>query len=453
MRNLLGFREGDTISGAFREMRPTPALLKIFIALLGLALAASVWDQFALLWQIAGAVIVLVMIVDAFTLPKKTLLKAERSLPGRFALGVPSTVTLTLSHGLRRRLAMEVFDGIPTAATAPGMPHSLSISPGQFAAVSYEAIFVERGQHTFTPVQTLVSSMLGLWRRLYLIGEPQQTRAYPNYEPVVRFAMLAMANRVEQMGIIRRRRIGASLDFHQLRDYQDGDVLSKVDWKATSRRLSLISRDFDEVRNQTVLLVPDCGRRMRALDGSLSQFDHCLNAMLLISFIALRQGDEIGVCGFGGTKKWLPPVKGSHSMPKLLNHLYDYEATSEPSDFIEAAEQVMARQKRRALVIVLTNLRSEDSSSLATAVHLMQKRHLVLVATLREAELEAHASQPVQNLADALEFGAMTYYFTERRLLLESLRANRVLTVDEPAQMLPVALANRYLDVKAAGKL
>ena len=432
-------------------MRPTPALLKLLTTLLGLALAACVWGQFVLLWQIAGGALLVLMLIDAFTLPKKTLLKAERSLPGRFALGVPSQITLTLSHGLRRKLTLEVFDGIPTAATAPGLPHTLTIPPGQFSAMTYEATFVERGQHTFAPAHVLAASMFGLWKRLYLVGAPQQTRAYPNYEPVVR--LLAMANRVEQMGIIRRRRIGASLDFHQLRDYQDGDVLSKVDWKATSRRLSLISRDFDEVRNQTVLLVPDCGRRMRALDGSLSQFDHCLNAMLLISFIALRQGDEIGVCGFGGTRKWLPPVKGSHSMPKLLNHLYDYEATSEPSDFIEAAEQVMARQKRRALVILLTNLRSEDSSNLATAVHLMQKRHLVLVATLREAELEAHASQPVQNLADALEFGAMTNYFTERRLLLESLRANRVLTVDEPAQMLPVALANRYLDVKAAGTL
>lgn len=434
-------------------MRPTPTLLKLLTALLGLALAACVWVDFELLWKIAGAGLIVVMIGDAFTLPRKKHLKAERSLPGRFALGVPSQVTLTISHGLGRRLTLEVFDGIPTAATAPGLPHTVSITPGNFAAVTYEAVFVKRGQHTFTPAHALAASRLGLWKRLYFIGEAQQTRAYPNYEPVVRFALLAMANRVEQMGIIRRRRIGASLDFHQLRDYQDGDVLSKVDWKATSRRLSLISRDFDEVRNQTVLLVPDCGRRMRALDGSLSQFDHCLNAMLLISFIALRQGDEIGVCGFGGTKKWLPPVKGSHSMPKLLNHLYDYEATSEPSDFIEAAEQVMARQKRRALVIVLTNLRSEDSSSLATAVHLMQKRHLVLVATLREAELEAHASIPVQTLAEALEFGAMTNYFTERRLLLESLRANRVLTVDESAQMLPVALANRYLDVKAAGKL
>jgi uncharacterized protein (DUF58 family) len=140
-------------------------------------------------------------------------------------------------------------------------------------------------------------------------------------------------------------------------------------------------------------------------------------------------------------------------MSRLLNHLYDYEASSEPSDFIEAAEQVMARQKRRALVILLTNLRSEDSTTLATAVHLMQKRHLVLVATLREAELEARASTTVQNLSDALEFGAMTHYFAERRLLLENLRAKRVLTVDESAQMLPVALANRYLDVKAAGTL
>ncbi|MFM7604086.1 MAG: DUF58 domain-containing protein [Prosthecobacter sp.] len=434
-------------------MRPTPTLLKLLTALFGLAVAASVWVQFELLWQMGVAAGALLMGIDAFTLPRKSILTAERSLPGRFALGVASQVTLTISHKLSRPLTLEVFDGIPTAATAPKLPHTLLIPAGQFSAMTYEAVFTERGQHTFMPAHALASSLLGFWKCLYHIGETQQTRAYPNYEPVVRFALLAMANRVEQMGIIRRRRIGASLDFHQLRDYQEGDVLSRVDWKATSRRLSLISRDFDEVRNQTVLLVPDCGRRMRALDGSLSQFDHCLNAMLLISFIALRQGDDVGISGFGGVRKWLPPVKGTHNMPRLLNHLYDYEASSDPSDFIEAAEQVMARQKRRALVILLTNLRSEDSTTLATAVHLMQKRHLVLVATLREAELEARACMPVQNLSDALEFGAMTHYFTERRALLEKLRGNRVHTVDESAQMLPVALANRYLDVKAAGTL
>lgn len=434
-------------------MRPTPLLLKLLIAWLVLAVAASVWEKFVILWQIAGGALLLLLTVDALTLPRRGRITGTRSLPGRFALGVGSQVTLTISHSLGRTLELEVFDGIPTAAEAEGLPYRVSVPPGEFAAVSYEARFIRRGQYHFSAAHVLAGSLFGLWRGLHFVAGESQTRAYPNYEPVVRFAMLAMANRVETMGIVKRRRMGASLDFHQLRDYQDGDVLSRIDWKATSRRSSLVSRDFEETRNQTILLVPDCGRRMRALDGGLSQFDHCLNAMLLIAFIALRQGDEVGVAGFGGVQRWLPPVKGAHSMPKLLNHLYNYETSAEPSDFIEAAERVMTLQRRRALVILLTNLRSEDGATLAAAVSAMQRRHLVLTATLREQELENRAAAPIDHLHGALEYGALTHYFGERRQLLESLRARRVLTVDESAQMLPVALANKYLDVKAGGLL
>lgn len=434
-------------------MRPTNRLLKLLSAWLVLALAACVWERLEILWQVTGGALLLVMIVDALTLPRRGKVAAQRSVPGRFALGVASQVTLTLTHTARRSLDLELFDGIPTAAEAEGLPHHVNVPAGEFAAVTYEARFVRRGEHVFAPAHVLAGSLCGLWRNLHFVAGESQTRAYPNYEPVVRFALLAMANRVEQMGIVKRRRMGASLDFHQLRDYQDGDVLSRIDWKATSRRRTLVSRDFEETRNQTILLVPDCGRRMRALDGGLSQFDHCLNAMLLIAFIALRQGDEVGVAGFGGVQRWLPPVKGAHSMPKLLNHLYNYEASSEPSDFIEAAERVMTLQRRRALVILLTNLRSEDGATLAAAVSAMQRRHLVLAATLREEELEQRADAPIDHLHDALRFGALTHYYGERRRLLESLRARRVLTVDESAQMLPVALANKYLDVKAGGLL
>ena len=434
-------------------MRPTAKLLKLFIAWFLLAVAACVWERFVILWQIGGGVLLLLLVVDALTLPRRGRITGQRSLPGRFALGVGSQVTLTVTHTAGRTLDLEVFDGIPIAAEAEGLPHRVSIPPGEYAAISYEARFVRRGQHAFTPAHVLAGSALGLWRGLYFIAGESQTKAYPNYEPVVRFAMLAMANRVEQMGIVRRRRMGASLDFHQLRDYQDGDILSRIDWKATSRRSTLVSRDYEETRNQTILLVPDCGRRMRALDGGLSQFDHCLNAMLLIAFIALRQGDEVGVAGFGGVQRWLPPVKGAHSMPKLLNHLYNYETSGEPSDFIEAAERVMTLQKRRALVIMLTNLRSEDGATLAAAASAMQRRHLVLAATLREQELDQKAAAPIDNLHDALQYGALTHYFGERRQILEGLRARKILTVDESAQMLPVALANKYLDVKAGGLL
>lgn len=431
-------------------MRPTARFLNLVVAWAVFAAVASIWLG-ASAGLASGCLILLVAMGDACTLPRKGRIRASRESPGRFALGVRGAVTLSLQHGLARPLLVRVHDGLPPWSEADGLPWEGSLPAGEIAHLTYDLRFTRRGAQRFSPAHVLAGSALRLWENLHRVAEETETRCYPNYEPVVRFALLATANREDQMGIVKRRRAGATLDFHQLREYQDGDVLSRIDWKATSRRHALISRDYEEQKNQTVILVPDCGRRMRAMDGSLSQFDHCLNAMLLISYIALRQGDEVGVIGFGGIQRWLKPVKGAASMPKLLNHLYDYETTSEPSDFIEAAERVLARQKRRALIIFLTNLRTEDSAHLLTAVRLMQRRHLPIVATLREAELEERAAQPVRSLQAALSFGALCSYFQERENLMQHLRANRVLTIDETAQNLPVALANRYLDIKAAG--
>jgi uncharacterized protein (DUF58 family) len=270
---------------------------------------------------------------------------------------------------------------------------------------------------------------------------------------LVRYALLAMANHTSQMGIIKRSRVGTSLDFQQLRDYQDGDTLSRIDWKATARRNTLISRQFEEQRHQTLLLVPDCGRRMRALDGELTQFDHSLNAMLLLSYIALRQGDEVSILNFGGQPRWLKPVKGSHAMPIVLDHLYDYQTTTQPSDFTEAAQRILTHQKRRALVVFLTNLRTEDSSHLQPAVQLLRRRHRVLIATLSEQELTQRAQQPIDSLNSALGYAAYCAYQQERALLLRTLRSQRIHLLDTTAQNLPIALTNRYLDLKASGHL
>ncbi len=432
-------------------MRPTARFLNLAGGFTLLGIIASIWPDLSPAWIVTGIALLALAVIDFTLVPGKKAVTATRSAPARFALGIPGPVTLSIQHDLKRAVTVKLHDGLPPWSEAIGLPWHGVLPQGEITHVTYDLHFTRRGAQTFSPAHLLATSRLGLWERLLRIGGASETRCYPNYEPVVRFALLATANREEQMGIVRKRRSGAALDFHQLRDYKDGDVLSRVDWKATSRRQTLISRDYEDQKNQSIILVPDCGRRMRAMDGELSQFDHCLNAMLLIAFIALRQGDEVGVIGFGGVQRWLKPVKGAASMPKLLNHLYDYETTSEPSDFIEAAERVMARQKRRAMIIFLTNLRTEDSGHLLKAARLMQRRHLTIVATLREAEMEQRANAGVHGLHDALAYGALCSYFEQRERLLESLRANRVMTIDETAQNLPVALANRYLDIKGSG--
>ncbi|MES2594610.1 MAG: DUF58 domain-containing protein [Verrucomicrobiota bacterium] len=434
-------------------MRPTLLTLRLAAAWTGLGLLASIWPELKVAWFIGAGLLALVVVLDGFLLPRAKALSASRALAGRFALGVPGEATLTLRHSLPHALRVRVHDGLPPEAESTGLPWEGELPAGEHIDLSYQVHFTKRGRHVFTPAHVLVHSRFGFWQRQYRPGTPSETRCYPNYEPIVRYSLLAMANREDQMGIIKRRRKGATLDFRQLREYQDGDVLSKVDWKATARRQVLISREFEEQRDQSVLLVPDCGRRMRAMDGELSQFDHCLNAMLLIAYLALKQGDEVGVAGFGGIQRWLKPVKGLPAMPKLLNHLYDYEATTEPSDFIEAAQRVMALQKRRALVILLTNLRTEDTSHLTKAVQLLQNRHLVLVATLREAEMESRAARPIATVNDALSYGALSHYQSQRAQVLRTLEARRIPTVDETAQQLPIALANRYLDLKSSGRI
>jgi uncharacterized protein (DUF58 family) len=175
--------------------------------------------------------------------------------------------------------------------------------------------------------------------------------------------------------------------------------------------------------------------------------------VLLLCYIALGQGDNVGVSAFGGVQKWLPPVKGPRGMITLLHQLYDYETTVNPSDFAEAASIILTRQRKRALVILLTNLRGEDAEDVLAAVMTLRQRHVVILATLRERSVDRIRETPVQSFDEALLYGASQLYLQERRSLLERIRGTGAIVVDSTAPGLPVALANAYIQVKQSGKL
>jgi len=377
----------------------------------------------------------------------------ERRLPGRFAVGEPAEVVLRLDNRSRLPAEVEVFDGLPTTAEAGELPLRARIPARRRAELRYQVSQLQRGAVQFTAAHVRRRSPLGFWRRGWRLGGLEEVRVYPDFAPVIRLALLAMEHRVDPAGVRRRSHGGVSREFHQLRDYREGDSLAQVDWKASSRHRHLISREFEEQRNQTVIVLLDTGRRMRAMDGRLAQFDHCLNAALLLACVALRQGDLVGVQGFGGTERWLPPQRGVRAIDTLLNHLYDYQTTAQPSDFTAAAERLMERQRRRALVVLLTNLRGEDEAELAPALRMLRSRHLVVLGSLREQAVEGLRREPVAGFREALRFAAAEAYFAERRMVLHGLEREGVIAVDVVAAEFPVALANRYLEIKRAARL
>ncbi len=435
------------------NMSPTTRLLALALAWLLLGAVAVLLPLLVPAWGWLGLAAAGCVLIDGVGGLWERPLVIRRRLPGRFACGEPGEVGLTLRNDGTRVARIEVFDGIPPRAVAEVLPWSGEVPPQREVRVFYPVKLLERGAAVFGPTQVRRISPLGLWARKSVHLAPETVKVYPNYEPVVRFALLALQHRENPLGIVRRAYAGSSRDFHQLRDYRDGDPLSQIDWKASSRRQMLISRDFQEQRNQAVVFLLDTGRRMRALDNGVPQFDHILNAILLVAHVALRQGDQVAVKSFGGSDRWLPPMKGSHAMPVLLNHLYDYQTTPAPSDFSGAVEQLMARQRRRSLVILLTNLRGEDGKELLPAMQVLNSRHLVLLASMREEAVQDAFADPVGSFAAALRYLAAGRYVQERREILANLGAAGILTLDTTAREFPVALANRYVDIKRAGRL
>jgi uncharacterized protein (DUF58 family) len=252
---------------------------------------------------------------------------------------------------------------------------------------------------------------------------------------------------------LRRRRRGSGSDFRQLREYREGDAQRQIDWKATSRLRKLISREYQDERDQQIVFLLDCGRKMSTQDGDLSHLDHTLNAALLLSYVAIRQGDAVGLMTMSGPERWLAPRKTTDTIHHLLNQVFDLQPSFKTSDYRQTAQRLMQHLKKRALVVILTNLRDEDDEALSEAVTVLQRHHLVLVASLRENFLTQTITQPVDNLDQALLHAAAADYLQRRQRARDLLQARRVLCVEEEPEGLAMALVNGYIDLKRSGRL
>ncbi len=391
--------------------------------------------------------------MDGLLLQRRGPFEVARAVPSSLAVGVAQRAELAIQNRDRRPVALQVFDHYPANLAIRGLPRELTLAPGERASFDYELRPLARGRVQFGFVELVVRSRLGLWRRRVIAGAKQEVRVYPNFRAVARYELLAAENRTGELGIRRRPRRGEGLEFHQLREYREGDSLRQVDWKATARLRRAVSREYEEERDQQIVFLLDCGRKLHARDEALSHFDHALDAVLLLAHVALRQGDAVGLCTFSGERRFLAPRKGTAQLKRVLNAVYDLESSARASDYSAAAQALAKSLHKRALVVVVSNLRDEDHEELLAAARLLGRRHLVLVASMKERALAQALAAPVRDLDSALTNAATHQYLLARRLAHERLRKAGVLALDAEPQQLAIALVNGYLDVKRAGVL
>nr|WP_256357850.1 DUF58 domain-containing protein [Pseudomonas sp. PDM28] len=415
---------------------------------LELAMPASVMQ---INWGLLLALLVLALL-DAFRLKRLPSPRLSREIPGSLALGRWSDVQLILEHDFSQPLSVQIFDHVPSGLDFEHLPLIVELQPGQHSRIDYRLRPLKRGYFSFEHCDINLPSPLGLWSDKRILDVADHTRVYPDFARLYGGQLLAVDNWLSQLGVRQRQRRGLGLEFHQLREFREGDSLRQIDWKATARQRTPIAREYQDERDQQIIFMLDCGRHMRSQDGELSHFDHALNACLLLSYVALRQGDAVGLSTFASEQpRYLAPVKGTSHLNTLLNSVYDLNSSQRSADYQAAATQLLARQKRRALVVLVTNLRDDDDEELLTAVSRLKRHHRVLVASLREDVLDHLRQEPVQTFSEALTYCGAVDYLNARTELHERLNAHGVPMVEARPGQLGSDLITSYMAWKRGG--
>jgi uncharacterized protein (DUF58 family) len=391
---------------------------------------------------------------------RRAPLAMRRHLPHAFAIGVPITVQVSLDNQGGSRRFGRYQEYADPALAMPGLPLPFDVGPRQRELLSVEVTPTARGVQHFDAAEVRLRSRMGLLDLDLRIGESESRRVFPNFEEQARFAWLTGDRRIRSAGLKSVQRRGSGTDFDQLTDYRAGDPIRHIDWKATQKHDRPIVRKFQDERDQDVVILLDCGRRMRADDTQrgigATHFDQCLNALMLLAFVALSHGDAVGAMTFGvaeGAQKRFAPRKGRQTLNALMADLADVQATATFSDYEQIAAECLSQRRKRGLVVMMTNSRNEDAPELGAALALLRTRHIVILANLREEVVAQIGRQELATPESALECAAALEYEHARERLLKRLAHSGVCTIDCEPSRLGVELVNRYRALKRSGSI
>jgi uncharacterized protein (DUF58 family) len=287
------------------------------------------------------------------------------------------------------------------------------------------------------------------------LGEAESVKVYPNMRRAREMELKALGAHsflaVQRKAVLR----GEGREFESMRDYVRGDELRHISWTTTARRGKLTTRQYQIERDQTIIIALDAGRLMTGRIGDETKFDTAIHASLALMSAAARGGDNCGLVVFGRkVRKFLPPQKGVKQIDAVLETLYDLEPELIEPSYARGFQFIAANSKKRSLVVILTDLVDKDSSKeLISSLKLLRPRHLPLVVTIGDRDLNATVSEKPQDIKEVFTQSAAEEIIHQRESALRLVESLGGLALDVTTQTLAPRLLESYLRVKERGLL
>ncbi len=435
-----------------RKARFTPGARLAALALGGVPLAAI--DGGSGL-GLAGALVYDAVLLVGAAIESRGLARdapsIERRMERRLSVGAPNRITLRLHNPHPRTLKISIRDDLPSGWEAD--PPELTIELPAYARrdLSYVVVPPRRGLFAFGDLHLKIEGRARLGASLMTIDASEEARVFPNVLGPRRYELAARLGDLTSAGFRSVRQSGSGGEFEQLREYVAGDPYRDLDWKSTAKRQRPVTRVYEQERSQTVLLAIDVGRMMATRIGAISKLDHAINAALLLAYVALRKGDRVGLVVFGAdVQRFVPPGRGHGHYKKLLESLYAVTAEETFVDFRRLLEFVNVRARKRALLVLFSDLLDETHAMpLAEHAALLRRTHLPICVTMHDPIAEEFADAPVHVAHDAYRRAAAADLLAEREAVKAHLAKSGVGIVEAPPGEVAVATVNRYLEIKA----
>ncbi|MCA9269132.1 MAG: DUF58 domain-containing protein [Planctomycetales bacterium] len=439
------------LAAALTRTYPRRSLVLLLVIPFVATFSLLAFYDFVWLVVVLDAAVVLAALVDFFTFPTARAITVEREVMRIASLNQAHPVRLTIVNSSSRGCHVDLRDGTPQSFSASPDQFSLWLAPRSRSTVKYELQARRRGAFMLTELHLRVRSRMDLWSRYWTIPWMSTINVYPDMKQLAEYELLARSDRLSLLGVRRTRKIGQDNEFERLRDFTRDDNPRFIDWRATARRNKLTVKDFQASQSQRVIFMLDCGRMMTNQSSGLSLLDHALNSMLMLSYVALRRGDAVGlICFSDAVHSFVPPKHGLGHMNRLLHASFDRFPRLVESRYDQAFLHLAAHCRKRSLVVLVTNV-IDEVNSLAIEQYLgnIVGRHLPLGVLVRDHRLFDAVEPPTLQGRSLYRAAVAAEILTWRRQILTDLSHKGVLSLDVFPEEMTAPMINAYLDAKA----
>lgn len=406
------------------------------------------------LFQIGELVLVLLaasIFIDLILVySKRNGLNAERIAGDRFSIGDDNKVVISLINQYTFPLKASIIDELPIQFQERNWIRKVKLKGGGAFNLEYLLIPMSRGEYVFEDINVYAHGPLQLVKRRFKFKAHHVVKVYPSYIQMRRYQLLAVSNRLQEVGVKRIRKIGHSLEFEQIKEYVRGDDYRTINWKATARKSGLMVNNYTDERSQQIYCLINKGRVMKMPFQGMALLDHAINASLVLSNVALVKQDKAGIITFEkNLDTFLVADKKPLQMNQILESLYRQKTDYLESDFEKLFSVIRNRVTNRSLLVLFTNFESLESLQREmTALKKIAKYHLLLVVFFENTELKSLIESKATSLENIYIKTIAEKFAYEKRLMVKELHKNGIPSILTTPENLTVNTVNKYLELK-----